>query len=219
VQNPEPGCPMLNQTTKPQCRQGRGFTLVEIAVAVALIGMVLSIMVGSLAATTRSAQVHGDRLSATMKGHIALHQIAATLRGSARELGVQGLQLRTVSTKPCLDDTSARAGLLDVAFRLDPIQGTLLVSQEPWRPGPAQDTGLRTWAALLEDVVNVKWSCWDGQAWNTEWDSKARAGLPRLVRFEMEIQDHTGRTYALQTSVSIQGASEAGRTTVQGDAP
>ena len=207
---------MPNQTTEPQCRKGRGFTLVEIAVAVALIGMVLSIVVGSLAATSRSAQVHGDRLSTTMTGHIALHQIAATIRGSTQGLGVQNLQLRTVSTKPCLDDTSTRVGLFDVALRLDPTQGTLLVSQEPWRPGPARDAGLRTWAIMLEDVVNVRWSCWDGQTWSTEWDSKTRAGLPRLVRLEMEIQDRTGRRYGLQTSVSTQGASQVGLTTVQG---
>lgn len=216
VRNPESERGMPKQTRGQPQRIDRGFTLVEIAVAVALIGMVLSIVVGSLAATTRSAQVYGDRLSVTMKGHIALQQIAATLRGCRKELGARNAQLRTVSTKPILDDTSAQAGLLDMAFRLDPIQRTLLVSQEPWRPGPARDTGLRTWVPLLEDVVTLEWSCWDGQTWNAEWDSKTRAGLPRLVRVEMELQDKAGRTYGFQTAVSPLCGAPVETTPVQG---
>lgn len=180
---------------------GRGFTLVEILVAVTLISIVVSIVYGSVAATTRSVQVCRDRLSTSTRGHLVLQQIAATFR-CCSEVRTQGEELEIRTGKPIMEDPGGQEGLFDVAMRWDRAAGVILVSQQRWRPHLSIDAEPRTWEPLLDHVTDLRWSFWDGATWRPDWDPAMKKGLPRLARIDLTCQDAHDRRYDLQALVS-----------------
>jgi len=181
----------------------RGFTLVEILVAVALIGIVVSILYGSVAATTRSIQAYRARLSTSTRGHLALQQIAATLRCCCSPMSTHGAELRLHTTKPIIEDPGGPEGVFDVALRWDRATGTIVASQQRWRPPLSADAAPQAWEPLLDHVTDLQWSFWDGIAWKPDWDLSTNKALPRLARIDLTCQDAQDRRYDLQTLVSL----------------
>ena len=181
----------------------RGFTLVEILVAVALIGIVVSILYGSVAATTRSIQAYRDRLSTSTQGRLALQQIAATLRCCFNQISTRGAGLRVRTTKPIIEDPGGPEGVFDVALRWDRATGTILASQQRWRPPLSTDVEPQAWEPLLDHVTDLQWSFWDGTTWKPDWDLSINKVLPRLARIDLTCQDAHDRRYDLQMLVSL----------------
>jgi prepilin-type N-terminal cleavage/methylation domain-containing protein len=187
----------------------RGFTLIEILVAVTLIGIVVSIVYGSMAATTRSAQACRDKLSVSTPCHLALQQIAAAIRCGSKELRTQDSGLRIRTTKPLLDDSSSQEGAFDVILQWDGATDTIRVCQQSWRPRLSLDANPPEWQPLLDHVVGLQWSFWDGTVWKTDWDSQTEKALPLLVRIDLTSQDDHDRRYDLQTLVSPSCTTQA----------
>ena len=182
---------------------GRGFTLVEILVAIALVGIVVSILYGSVAATTRSAQAYRDRLSTSTRGRLVLQQIASTLRCCSGQISGRGAELRVRTTKPIIEDPRGPQGVFDVAMRWDRASGTIQASQQRWRPLLAGDPGPQTWESLLDHVTDLRWSFSDGTTWRPDWDPATNRALPRLAGIELTCQDAHDRRYDLQMRVSL----------------
>ncbi len=57
-----------------------GFTLIELLIALAIIAMILAMVYGSYAATTRSIDISGDRMACIERGCLALRLMARQLR-------------------------------------------------------------------------------------------------------------------------------------------
>jgi len=57
-----------------------GFTLIELLVALTIIAMILAMVYGSYAATTRSIDISGDRMACIERGCLALRLMARQLR-------------------------------------------------------------------------------------------------------------------------------------------
>jgi type II secretory pathway pseudopilin PulG len=176
--------------------------MIEILVAVTLIGIVVSIVYGSMAATTRSAQAYQDRLSVSTPCHLVLQQIAAAIRCCSKELRTQDSGLRISTTRPILDGSGALDGVFDVILQWDRQTGTIRVGQQPWRPRLSLDANPPAWQPLLEHVVGLQWSFWDGTVWKADWDHETEKGLPLLVRIDLTSQDAHERQYDLQALVS-----------------
>jgi len=196
-----------------------GFTLIEILVAVTLMGIVVSIVYASMAATTRSVRAYRERLSVSTRGHLALQQITATLRCCYKELRTQDSGLRIRSTKPIVDDHSGQKGAFEVALRFDRTSGTIMVSQEPWQPGISKDRVLQAWHPLIDHVTDVQWSFWDGTTWKQDWDLEMHKDLPLLVRMDLRLHDAHSRQYDLQTQVSPSCGTKAVTATMDANGP
>ena len=196
-----------------------GFTLIEVLVAVTLIGIVVSIVYGSLAATARSAQAYMGRLSASTRGRLDLGQVEASLRCCSRELSAHASELRMVTTKPMVNDAKGQEGLFDAALRWDRDAGTIFVAQRRHVPRLSTGEDLQASQPLLDRVVDVKWSFWNGTTWRQDWDTKKDRVLPLLIRLDLTVQDARHRLYELQSTVAPWCVTKAETTVIDANGP
>jgi prepilin-type N-terminal cleavage/methylation domain-containing protein len=176
----------------------RAFTLVEILVAVALIGIVVSVVLGSMAATTRSVEAYRARVSVVMRSQIGLQKIAASIRCCCGGLSTTNGQVRWITTQPLLDGAAGQQGPFDVTLRWDSAGARLLARQNPWRPGSRTGVEAGPWEILADHVRGILWSFSDGTAWRPDWEGDVNKPLPRLVRIDLTAQDDKERVYELQ---------------------
>jgi prepilin-type N-terminal cleavage/methylation domain-containing protein len=192
----------------------RAFTLVEILVAVALIGIVVSVVCGSMAATTRSMEAYRDRISVATRSHIGLQQIADSIRCSCDGFRAGSDQVRFITTRPLFEAAADEPGPFDVTVRWDSIGARLVASQAPRHLGGLTDEGaIGIWQPLVDHVRAVQWSFSDGTSWRPGWEGGANHALPLLVRIDMTTQDDHKRPYDLQALVSLVRATRATVTT------
>ena len=198
----------------------RAFTLVEILVAVALIGIVVSVVLGSMAATTRSMEAYRARISVATRSHIGLQQIVDSIRCCSDGLRAGSDQLRFVTTRPLLDAAADEPGPFDVTVRWDSVGASLVASQAPCRPGGlTAEATIGPWQILVDHVRGLQWSFWDGTSWRPDWEGGAGKTLPLVVRVNMATQDDHNRPYELQAQVSPVRATRATVTTGDRDRP
>jgi prepilin-type N-terminal cleavage/methylation domain-containing protein len=189
----------------------RAFTLVEILVAVALVGIVVSVVCGSMAATSRSVEVYRDRLSVATRSLLGLQQISGSLRCCSGGLKATPGQLQWVSTRSLLD-ASASPGPFRVTLRWDSTGSRIVASESPQRRGGSIDEIAASWEPLVDHVKAVRWSFSGGAGWRPDWDGGEHAALPLLVRIDMTSMDDHHRPYELQTVVRPACATRPGIT-------
>jgi prepilin-type N-terminal cleavage/methylation domain-containing protein len=178
----------------------RAFTLIEILVAVALVGIVVSVVCGSMAATSRSVEAYRDRLSVTTRSLLGLQQISDSLRCCSGGFKATGDQLQWVSTRSLLD-TSPSPGPFRVTLRWDSTGSRIVASETPQRRGRPVDEIAVPWEPLVDHVRAVRWSFSGGAGWQPDWGADENAALPLLVRIDMTSLDDHHRPYELQTLV------------------
>lgn len=201
----------------------RGFTLVELLVAVTLIATVLSMVYGSYIAATRSAQACKSRITLSEQGRKTLEQMSRHVRCS-------------YSGSNYDRDRNVPAGSTEV--EIEPGNGVSYFSGDAHAPngeilhlvttsGSPEDDGAkdglfeivyrldrrkrelalslsrfagepggarrRDWQVIAEGVKSVDLAFFDGEKWLPRWEFKDRKGLPRAVRIEI-----TGENKSLQ---------------------
>jgi prepilin-type N-terminal cleavage/methylation domain-containing protein len=175
----------------------RAFTLIEILVAVAVVGIVVSVVCGSMAATSRSVEVYRDRLSVATRGFLGLQQISDSLRCCSGGFKATADQVQWVSTRSLLDGSRA-PGPFRVILRWDSNGSRIVASETPQRRGGPIDEITTSWQPVIDHVKAVRWSFSGSAGWRPDWDA---AALPLLVRVEMTSLDDHHRPYELQTLV------------------
>jgi general secretion pathway protein J len=187
----------------------RGFTLIEVTVALALIGLIAGALLTSLQFGRRSYQKVVQIDAATWDIYSTqrlLRQLVESaypledpgelrgLRGSAR-------QLEVLSSAPRGDKG---AGLYRYSIDLQP-RGTFFDFAIRWRvdaevAGAAADDATRSAEILLERVAKVEWAycCSEqsapaaAQGWESTW---SRRSLPSLVRLRIDFAGDDARTW------------------------
>jgi prepilin-type N-terminal cleavage/methylation domain-containing protein len=132
--------------------KNKAFTLVEILVALALIGLIVSMVYGSYAATTRTLDIYNSRMACGDRTHLVLRLLARQFR-CAYMAPQQAGGTQTSASLPPFDDQQTQAqprntlsGPSSVAFRGDPRdpRGEILclTTSGGFSRGPDQPGGL-----------------------------------------------------------------------------
>ncbi len=178
----------------------RGFTLIEILLALALLAVVITLIQGTYSGTVKSRERSGAESRQLHTAALVLDRLANEISGAyvdPAQPEATGLVITV--------DGDGNAGLAFTA-RLQPIptirpgggtevayfvetegERTRLVRRE----SPDVDGDLAEGGGpypVLDDLLRFRVQCYDGEQWLDEWDSRERedgSALPRAVSVEL----------------------------------
>jgi prepilin-type N-terminal cleavage/methylation domain-containing protein len=231
--------------------RNNAFTLVEMLIGLAIIGLIVSMVYGSYAATTRALDIYGSRMTCSDRAHLVLRLMAHQLRcayapplaapatGSSTPMGrgnqqtgalaARGIStastvlfqgnpqeaggeiLRFLTTGGLSQGPDKPGGLSRVSYRYETQNGVLSLCCEP-SAGPADHRrDSPVWRPVLRGVTGVDLEFYDGQRWQSTWNSRETARLPQAVRIILTLVDESGRTHRYETAAPIACRSSAPR--------
>ena len=215
----------------PKChriRAARGFTLLELMLAVAILGMILVMLAGSFHAVAAS-KIHGEnRLAIDQTGRAILGQMADEIRGivqtpliSSRVLLIgrghmeNGVPLDAISFST-LDPGHRRAlegfGAEDtVSYSTlpnpnHPGWNLLLRSQSSSLLGIGSGGNTNAPVIIADNLVSLHFRYFDGNIWSESWNSPSLppgGSLPIEVSIDLVIAAPAGAPLALSTMVMV----------------
>jgi prepilin-type N-terminal cleavage/methylation domain-containing protein len=214
-------------TRAHRCRCTRAFTLIEIMLAVAILGMVLLMLAESFHAVA-SSKVHGEnRIAVDQAARTILSQMCNELRGSvetpfiashvvllghARKEGGEPMDSFTVSTL----DPGHRRSLEGfgpeeiVAYVTAPnpdhpgwsllkrVQYSSLLENPPTLENSSP-------VLLVNNLISLHVRYFDGDNWSESWDSTSLPpgrSLPQEIQIDLKLASTSGAPFSLSTAVS-----------------
>lgn len=209
-------------------RAARGFTLIEIMLATAILGMVLLMLAGSFHAVAGSKPHGENRIAIDQAARTILAQISDELRGAVQTPFIQsrvlltgnarmnnGLPMDTftVSTlDPGHRGSLEGFGPEDIVgyvtapnpdrrgwFLLKRVQYSSLLSKPP----TVENAGA---VVLANNLVSLHIRYFDGDSWSESWNStKLPPGrsLPVQIAIDLKLGSTSGAPLALSTAVSL----------------
>ena len=192
---------------RPTTRGGRpvdgGFTLIEMMIALALIGMALVIAFGALRFAARSwertdalaGEVEQVRVTYALVRRQLSQAEAVQREPAARALVFQGEARALEFLAPAPSQDGRLAGLYRYRLRFvdTPETHALVMEYRPYFPGP--DAGWQApieTSTLVSEVSSGRFSYRAGvqteaeEGWAARWETENR--LPGLVRLELELE-------------------------------
>jgi prepilin-type N-terminal cleavage/methylation domain-containing protein len=214
-------------------RSGKnGFTLVEILVAVAIIGAIVSMVYGSYFVTSKSAKACKRRIELSQEGQELLEKMAQQIRcsyaGSVKKStppaikgalkkeetqeniinyftgdpGEMGGEILYLVTTNRILEEKS-PGLFEVTYKFDKNSGTLFLSQERFVDGSKSFIENRNWQPLAENIESIELEFSDGRDWLPTWDFKKTKALPYAVKINIICRDESFRQYCFGTTAYI----------------
>jgi prepilin-type N-terminal cleavage/methylation domain-containing protein len=209
--------------------QQRGFTLVELLVAVVLIATVLAIAYGSYFAISGSARACSSRMALSEQGRRTLEQIARHVRCSYA--GSVFDHTEDVKAGTDQTETDPRGSVSYFNGDTDAPDGEVLrlvttsgLSGERGATdglfevvyrfdrrtselalslarfvGTAREAERRDWRVIADEIESIVLAFFDGEQWLGRWDFKDRKELPRAVRVEISGQNERFQRYDYST--------------------
>lgn len=211
----------------------KGFTLVEILIAMALIATILSMVYGSYFATSRSVQGCQARISMCQQGRTALDQMARQIRcayvGTAndeklretatqqkaivREEGMNyftgngdasnGQILRFVTTYEFTERGKKKTRGLFEVAYRFDRRENTLLLCQRRFVGIMKKAQKMNWEPIAEDIEYFDLEFFDGRKWLGRWDDEDEKKLPSAVRMEIGCRDEDNRQYTYRTVAQI----------------
>ncbi len=190
-----------------------GFTLIELMVAMALIGLIVSALYGAWRGTVGAWADIAPAQRHHQDSFALLEKLTSQLRCSylpqdqpesnttrkevasyflARPAGQKPL-LRFITTRSLLFGETPRYGLVQAEYRMDFAAGRLLYRESPWPDvfeGKDAD-----WLVLSEDMVSVEMTFTKEDKTQNHWDAEKDEGLPELIEVNLT---PVGKAMALQ---------------------
>ena len=219
---------MLDSPTPNRRRGSPGFTLIEIMLAVAILGMVLLMLAQSFHAVAGS-KIHGEnRIALDQSARTVLAQMTDELRGAvqtpffashvmmvgvARMEGGQPMDTFTVST---LDPGHRRSiegfGTEDTVgyvtapnpdrrgwYLLERFQYSSLLTNPPTLANAAP-------VVLADNLISLHIRYFDGENWSESWDSTSLPpgkAIPLQVAIDLKTGSTSGSAFALSTAITL----------------
>ncbi len=214
-------------TRRPDSASQRGFTLIELMLALGLLSLLMVLLYQSFAAVA-SSKVHGEnRLAANEEGRAIMWQLSKEIRGviqtplvvsktlligQARKNGGGALDNITFST---VDVTHRRSltgiGTEEVVaytagsnpnhpgwFVLTRSQASALLTRGSSRELPP--------VVLADNLLSFHLRYYDGQRWQESWDSRSMPPgqvLPLAISFDLSLMAPGGRPVTLSSTVAV----------------
>jgi prepilin-type N-terminal cleavage/methylation domain-containing protein len=209
-------------------RAARGFTLIEIMLATAILGMVLLMLAGSFHAVAGSKSHGENRIVIDQAARTILAQISDELRGAVQTPFIQSRVLLTGNarmdnglpmdtfTVSTLDPGHRRSlegfGPEDIVgyvtarnpdrpgwFLLKRVKYSSLLSNPP----TVENAGA---VVLANNLVSLHIRYFDGDSWTESWDSTnlpPGRSLPVQIAIDLKLGSTSGAALALSTAVSL----------------
>lgn len=220
----------------------KGFTLLEIIVAAALIAAILSMVYGSYFATSKSAKTCKARIAMFQQGRTALEQMAQQIRcGYAGKIaddansGEPGPQQTRMIAEDSISyftgNPNAPSGeILHLVTTNGFIEGkgptdglfeitykfdkstSALSLSQEEFVGTAKKVEKRNWRPIANNVTHLELAFFDGQEWLRSWDSKDKKKLPYAVRIEISCEDKDYRRRHYSTVAHVSCRKNRART-------
>jgi prepilin-type N-terminal cleavage/methylation domain-containing protein len=209
---------------EPRCA---GFTLVELMLAVALMGLIMAMISGAFFAVVHSKADGEVNMTADEEGRAIIYQMSAELRGAvqtpvfpsavllvgeAHSSGGVATDSVTFSTLDVLHRRSLLgAGAEEVvAYSLEPnpqARGEFLLtrSQRSALLTSTQGAHLAAPVVLSRRVRSLHLRYFDGTRWNESWNSRRMPvlqGLPAAISIDLEMAGPNASTRWFSTAVT-----------------
>jgi prepilin-type N-terminal cleavage/methylation domain-containing protein len=210
----------------------KGFTLVEILVAVAIIAAIVSMVYGSYFATSKSAQACKRRIAISQEGRELLGRIAQQIRCSYADSvkkstppAVKGSLKKEETPENIINyfnGTSGEMGgeilylvttngileektpgLFEATYKYEKSTGMLFFSQERLVDRSKSFIENRNWQPLAENIECIELEFSDGQQWLPAWDFREKKALPYAVKINITCWDENYRQYSFGTTAYI----------------
>ncbi len=158
----------------------RGFTLLEVLVGVAVLGLIIGVLYGGVSLALQGAR-RQDAVVAKTGDYDAVDRALRRLIAEADPGGAETIPLRGTVGRVAFSSRMPDGSAADLAVGIS--GGTVVLRWSPRRsgrpigPGPAPQE-----AELLRGAQRVDLAYWGTAGWRTEW---ADATLPKLVRLRV----------------------------------
>ncbi|HYB90807.1 MAG TPA: type II secretion system protein GspJ [Candidatus Binataceae bacterium] len=202
----------------------RGFTLIELMLAIFVLGLVLVMLAGSFSAVSKSKLHAESHLFTDREGRAVLWQISNEIRGAVQTPLAQShvLLLGTASSQAGLPINSLTISTLDPGHRrsIDGF-GTEDIVSYAAVPNPnhrgwfilerTQQSGLSYAATgkpviIADDVVSMRFRYFDGQQWTDVWNSQnmmSGSQLPVAITIDLQLGGGGQRIVSFSTQVTV----------------
>lgn len=205
----------------PQRRGNRGFTLIEVLVAISLLAIVLTSVYGIFGSVNATklrldsdsgeyhlARVVFDRLGRELRGAYYRNGDETTLfRGGVNEQGESFLELTTTAVTPL---SAVGTGIAEVRYRLTPDEESNKSSQVLLRgERPRQTASIAVddrMMRLAPDVASMTLRFYTKGRWTNKWDAQ-QDGLPQLVEVSLIVGADEQRQTPFTTAFDIPDVS------------
>lgn len=195
----------------------RGFTLVEVLIALAILAMIMGLVAGSYYSASMATRRTEERLELLAMGRIALDKIILEINGAYIDetdatkfpfIGENGggwkdpkdtLDLYTTSFDP--RPLGAGSNLSEIGFYLEkhPKLDTYLLQHrmDPFPDFEPEEGGVIN--DLAEQVIGLSFRYQDdNESWSDRWDSTIDGKLPRMVEITIILEGVEGQTVQLR---------------------
>jgi prepilin-type N-terminal cleavage/methylation domain-containing protein len=207
-------------------RRPAGFTLIEIMLAVGILGLILAMLAGAFSVVAHS-KTHGEsRMESDQAGRAIVFQMTKELAGAVQSsivpahvllvgtgrtrnaMAIDGLTLSTLGAGhrravfgPAAED------IVTYTSRPNPDRRgcfLLLRNQQSALLPPGQGPQPQP-VVMADNVLALHLRYYDGTRWNESWDSQAQGGaaLPFAVSIDLQLASPSGQPIRFATQVPV----------------
>ncbi|HXG21454.1 MAG TPA: type II secretion system minor pseudopilin GspJ [Methylomirabilota bacterium] len=217
-----PGWRCYSALRMPHAVLARGFTLLEVLVASAILSLVLAALYGVFSQTLMSKRLVEERAARARAARIALLRLGEDLQSTlpmttanarftsetrlAREFPDDTLSFVTL-TRTALSSRTPEGDVSEIGYALEPAPDDRnekqLVRRVSFTLSPHHNS-LDESAPLLSRVRGLRFRFFDGRNWREEWrQGEAQGQLPQAVEATVYVADSHGEVLQFSTVVDL----------------
>ena len=215
----------------------KGFTIIEIIVAVGIITLIVSMSYGSYLATSKSAQMCNARMTTAHQAQDIIERIAAQIRcgylpdPESRHVRIKsefgrnnldrifdffsgnnnttgGQILHLITSNPAFRFQTSTQGLYEIIYKFQPATGKLFLSRRKFS-GLAKDyIQSQNWQLIADKTNKIELGFYDGKNWYKSWRFTEKKQLPAAVRIGITIRDQFDHEFSCKTTAYITCAKQ-----------